>query len=248
MIELYLAAGPRDEVPLADLGSSLARLPGGLPLTWVGDAARAWLAVHLAGAPTDDFTVWADPPGGALPVDDEGRLRWLATVHGAVQRAVAERLVLLPAPYRVGDPPARLTEEGLDGLIAAATGVPERRWHGAARGAIRLAGGLIEAGRLGGSSTAERLMRLVDGPMWASSDRLQLQQAAWHALGHLPDPRIRALLVDAQVAHAVGSYAAAAGGPAPAVRQPHADWLVPADRYVACFLRAAAFGALGATE
>lgn len=236
MLELYLADTPASDPALR---AALRALPRTTELVWGDDPAGACLTVRLtAGAPAD-YTITVAPPAPST------RLAWLAALQGRVQDAVFARVLRLPGPYRTADAADVLAREGIQGLLEGLPELPDGRWHTATLGALRLGGELL-LHDLDPVVWAPRLVALVTRPLWSPQQRLPLERAAWHALGAAPHDAVRqALAAHPALSGAAGAYAASTRAPAPAVRRPHPDWLVPADDAVAAFLHAAANRLLG---
>lgn len=250
MIELYLADGPGSEADRSALTHALAVLPTPPPLAWVEKGGRRHLGVHVVTPPSGDFVISVElPDGTSWPdratrlADPVVRLRWLTTVLARIRESAMERILLVPGPFRDATGLARLTEQGLVGLRGALPDLPTPRWLDASRGAVRMATSLVRDGVLAPGTTIDEILALLVEPLWSPSDRAALERQVWTDLTMLPhEEAARALSDNPSVAASVGAYAAAATGPAPAIRLVSPAWVIPADAAVATFLKGSAAG------
>ena len=235
MVNLYLVPR-RGREAASDKAIRALPLPG--HLSWVDDPA--WAALTLTSEATrGDYVVGVALSRSAL------EFQTLSDDHRAIVEAVRSRISRIPAPLRqvaLGD---WFAHGQIPQFVASLPVVPTGRFAAAARGALR-----VIADRLrepdASPDLLERLWSLVEGPLWARAEIRSLTELAWWALARSPHGWAHDALASRPFAsNSVGRYAASDTRDGACTRRPSPEWLVAADRDVACFVLGALRGSFG---
>lgn len=225
-----------------DVLRRMSALPAAIPVRWIETQSDGGLHLRPPGTDGSDFEV----PLPQSPHPDVDPFHRILSLHGIAVRAVEQRVVWIPPPYRGGDFVRQLATTGLRALVSAIPATPtSERWLRAARGAVRVFGQAAhdQAPEPGSYDDVDALLT---HPLWSAEARLALRHQLWRSAQSFPDEVARRVLARTpQIAHSAGRYAAAGASGPPRCVHVTAEWAVVADGCVDAFVRGVAGRGLG---